>query len=143
MNARKKDPQSLPRGKDETRLVTVVREQWDKYKRQEERFSKDFALALINLHKQRAKPGSGTFVADLKTLKIPTMTAYRLMRLHGWEPVKDRPPRPKMPDTLVRDKLVTQAIGYLDQFAGAELRRQLAELIRELRNGLGDKLGRK
>jgi hypothetical protein len=79
---------SFPHGKDESRLVTVVREQWDKYQGQEKRFSKDFALALINLHKQEAKPGYGRFVAHLKELKIPKSTTYRLMRLHGWQPDK-------------------------------------------------------
>ncbi len=79
---------SLPSGKDESHLVTVVREQWDSYKAQEKRFSKAFALALIALHKQLAKPGHGSFVEKLHELRIPTSTAYRLMRLHDWQPDK-------------------------------------------------------
>jgi hypothetical protein len=90
-----KNNSSLPSGKDE-HLVTVVREQWHKYQVREKRFSKAVALALINLHKQHAKPGYGQFVARLKDLKIPTSTAYRLMRLHGWQP----------------DKKITRTKGY-------------------------------
>src|SRR6266705_1167468 len=82
--ARENDESSLPSGKDESRLITVARERWDAYQAQEKRFSKAFALALIALHKQLAKPGYGSFVEKLKELKIPTSTAYRLMRLHGW-----------------------------------------------------------
>ncbi len=49
----------VPSGTNETRLVTVVREKWEQYKTHEKRFSKDFALALIDLHKTEAKHGSG------------------------------------------------------------------------------------
>jgi hypothetical protein len=76
----------LPSGKDESRLVTVVREQWDAYQAKEKRFSKPVAMALIALHEQHAKPGYGCFVEKLEELKIPTSTAYRLMKLHGWQP---------------------------------------------------------
>ena len=82
---------SLPDGKDDSRLVTVVRERWDAYQAHEKRFSKALAEALINLHKQHAKPGYGQFVKRLEDLQIPTSTAYRLMRLHGW---KTSPPAP-------------------------------------------------
>jgi len=84
--AKEKQESSLPSGKDESRLVTVVREQWDAYQAQEKRFSKAFALALIALHKELAKPGYGRFVEKLEALKIRTSTAYRLMKLHGWQP---------------------------------------------------------
>jgi hypothetical protein len=70
-----KNKSSVPSGKDESHLVTVVREQWDAYQAKEKRFSKDFALALINLHKQLAKPGYGSFVTKMKDLKIPKSTA--------------------------------------------------------------------
>jgi hypothetical protein len=82
---RVKKDSSLPDGKDQ-RLITVVQEEWAKYQGQEKRFSKTFALALIDLHKQLAKPGHGSFVEKLKELKIPNSTAYRLMKLHGWQP---------------------------------------------------------
>jgi len=84
--AKENDQSSLPSGKDESRLVTVVREQWDAYQAQEKRFSRAFAVALIALHKQLAKPGYGSFVEKLEELKIPTSTAYRLMKLHDWQP---------------------------------------------------------
>jgi hypothetical protein len=78
---------SLPDGKDQAQhLVIVVRERWTAYQAREKRFSKDFALPLIALHKQLAKPGYGSFVEKLRELKIPTSTAYRLMKLHGWQP---------------------------------------------------------
>ena len=82
------DESSLPGGKDDSRLLTVVREQWGSYQAQEKRFSKPFAQALIDLHRQLAKPGYGSFVEKLNALKIPTSTAYRLMKLHGWQPDK-------------------------------------------------------
>jgi len=86
--SKRKSKSSVPTGKDKSNLLTVVREQWHKYQKQEKRFSKDFALALIKLHKHLAKPGYGTFVAKLEDLKIPKSTAYRLMALHGWKPEK-------------------------------------------------------
>jgi hypothetical protein len=77
---------SLPSGKDQTvRLTTVVREKWADYQRQEKRFSESFALALIKLHEYLARPGHGKFCDKLDELKIPTSTAYRLMKLHGWQ----------------------------------------------------------
>ena len=85
---------SVPSGTDETRLVTSVREQWHKYQGQEKRFSKDFALALIALHKKLAKPHCGLFQDKLKELKIPRSTAYRVMGLHGCKADK-RPIRAK------------------------------------------------
>jgi hypothetical protein len=142
--AMENDQSSLPSGKDESRLVTVVREQWDAYQAQEKRFSKEFALALIALHEQLAKPGYGSFVEKLKELKIPTSTAYRLMRVHGWQPDKrsneDKPALKNIPD-LDKGKAVVAAIHYLDQFhAGKEFRTKFAEFWRELRNELWDKI---
>jgi hypothetical protein len=108
---------SFPHGKDDkSRLLTVVREQWNKYQGQEKRFSKDFALALINLHKQEAKPGYGKFVVHLKDLKIPTSTAYRLMRLHGWEP-ENRIAKTYTPEQHRAERhsmLISQLGVYLD-----------------------------
>lgn len=79
---------SVPSGKDELRQVTAVREKWAEYQTKENRFSKEFAKALIELHKRLAKPGYGTFIESLKELKIPRMTAYRLMQSHGWKAEK-------------------------------------------------------
>ncbi len=107
---------SVPSGKDKSHLLTVVREQWDKYQKQEKRFSKDFALALIKLHKHLAKPGYGTFVKKLEDLKIPKSTAYRLMGLHGWKPPKRIPKTYTLEEhrTERRSMLISQLGAYLD-----------------------------
>lgn len=135
-----KNNSSLPSGKDQC-LVTVVREKWAAYQTQEKRFSKDFALALIALHKQLAKPGYGSFVEKLKELKIPTSTAYRLMRLHGWKPDKRSKPAPKAatPD-LDRGKAVVAAIHYLNQFQGEDFQTKFEEFVTQLRAEFADKL---
>ena len=133
-----KNNSSLPSGKDQ-RLVTVVREKWAAYQTQEKRFSKDFALALINLHKQEAKPGYGKFVAHLKDLNIPTSTAYRLMRLHGWKAEKRtaKPPLKSEDRTrLDRSKAVVAAIHYLNEFTGEDLQAKFSEFVEDLRSEL-------
>ena len=151
--ARENDESSLPSGKDESRLITVVRERWDAYQAQEKRFSKAFALALIALHKQLAKPGYGSFVEKLKELKIPTSPAYRLMRLHGWqsekritkEQAKERSSREQEESllTMFKNKALTEAGKYLDQFeAGKPFRAKFAEYWRELRTKFWDKIAR-
>lgn len=145
------DQSSLPRGKDESRLVTVVREQWGSYQAQEKRFSKAFALALIALHKQLAKPGYGSFVEKLEELKIPTSTAYRLMRLHGWQRekriTKEQGNKRSFHEqeelllTMFKNKALTEAGKYLDQFeAGKPFRAKFAEYWRELRSKFWQKI---
>jgi len=131
-----KNNSSLPSGKDQ-RLVTVVREKWAAYQTQEKRFSKDFALALINLHKQLAKPGYGSFVEELKELKIPPSTAYRLMRLHGWKAEKRKKQKPDLPatenDRIAKGQAITKAIGYFQRFKGADLQERFEQFVAELR----------
>jgi hypothetical protein len=136
------DESSLPGGKDDSRLLTVVREQWGSYQAHEKRFSKPFAQALIALHAQLAKPGYGSFVEKLKALKIPTSTAYRLMRLHGWQPNKQiSKPATKQPTPdLDKGKAVVAAIHYLNQFEGPQLREKFEEFLGELRSQFSDKL---
>src|ERR1700687_1848236 len=124
---------SLPSGKD---LVTAVRERWAAYQTQEKRFSKEFALALINLHKQLAKPGYGSFVENWNEWKIPTSTAYRLMRLHGWKAEK-RKQKPDLPaaenDRIAKGQAITKAIGYFQRFEGEDLRERFEQFVAELR----------
>lgn len=128
---------SVPSGTDETRLVTLVREQWHKYQGQEKRFSKDFALALIALHKKLAKPHCGLFQDKLKELKIPRSTAYRVMGLHGCKAekrdAKKSQPIPEELRTLARSKAVTAAIGFFSGLTGDELRKQFEGFVTELR----------
>jgi hypothetical protein len=128
---------SVPTGKDELRQVRVVRERWAEYQTKEKRFSKEFADALIDLHKHLAKPGHGTFGESLKELKIPRMTAYRLMQLHGWKAEKRKAEKKPIPNeesaTLARSKAVTAAIGFLSRFTGDELRKCFNEFCEELR----------
>ena len=130
---------SVPSGKDELRQVTVVRKAWAEYQTKEKRFSKKFADGLIDLHKHLAKPGHGTFGESLKELKIPRMTAYRLMQLHGWKADKrkaEKKPIPEEVQALVRCKAVTAAIGFLSGFTGDELRKCFDEFCAELRREL-------
>lgn len=138
--AKEDDVLSLPSGKDDSRLVTVVRERWDAYKAQEKRFSKEFALALIALHKQLAKPGYGKFVEKMKELKIPPSTAYRLMRLHGWKPEKQITKKKAATPDLDRGKAVVAAIHYLNQFAGEQFLQKFEDFLQELRMQFADKL---
>lgn len=149
--ARENNELSLPSGKDESRLITVVRERWNTYQAKEKRFSKAFALALIALHKQLAKPGYGTFVEKLEELKIPTSTAYRLMRLHGWQPekriLKEQAEKRSSREqeelllTMFKNKALTEAGKYLDQFeAGKPFRTKFAEYWRELRSKFWQKI---
>ena len=125
---------SVPNGKDESRLVTTVREQWDAYQVHEKRFSKAFALALINLHKQLAKPGYGSFVAKLTKLKIPKSTAYRLMRLHGWKPEKQTglPPKPAPDEVDRRSKVCKVFREYLGATSPEQCIRLTTELLQEI-----------
>lgn len=134
------DVSSLPSGKDDSRLVTVVRERWDAYKAQEKRFSKEFALALIALHKQLAKPGYGKFVEKMNELEIPPSTAYRLMRLHGWKSEKQITKKAAATPDLDRGKAVVAAIHYLNQFAGEEFLQKFEDFLQELRMQFVDKL---
>jgi hypothetical protein len=149
--ARENNESSLPSGKDESRLITVVRERWNAYQAQEKRFSRAFALALIALHKQLAKPGYGSFVEKLRELKIPTSTAYRLMRLQGWQPekriakeqTKGRSSREQEEFLLAmfKNKALTEAGKYLDQFeAGKPFRAKFAGYWRELRSKFWQKI---
>jgi len=135
MSIRQSNP-SFPLGKDELSQVTVVREAWVEYQKKEKRFSKDFALALIALHEQLAKPGHGMFWEHLKEMKIPRMTAYRLMQSHGWKAEKrkaGKKPQPEEVRTLARSKAVTAAIGFLSGFTGQELQERFDDFCEELR----------
>jgi hypothetical protein len=125
---------SLPTGKDESQLVTVVRQEWEKYKGQEKRFSKAFAEALIHLQKKLAKPGYGKFVAYLKGLNIPTSTAYRVMRLHGWKPEKqtDRSPKPGPDAAGLRSKLCKLFRVYLGAASSDQCTLLTTELLLEI-----------
>jgi hypothetical protein len=135
--ARHKRNPSFPTGKDEPREVIVVRESWIEYQTKEKRFSKVFALALIALHKHLAKPGHGSFWAHLKELKIPRMTAYRLMQLHGWKAEKRKAEKPKAmaeeeDNRIAKDQAITKAIGYFQCFEGETLREKFKQFCEEL-----------
>ncbi len=140
----KEDPRnepSFPTGKDEPRQVTVVRESWIEYQTKEKRFSKALALALIALHKHLAKPGQGTFWTHMKQLKVPRMTAYRLMRLHGWKAEKRKVEKPKAmaaeeDNRIAKDQAITKAIGYFQRFEGETLRDSFERFCEELRREL-------
>jgi hypothetical protein len=123
--------QSLPTGKD--RIAAL----WAEYRKQEQMFCEALAQELIALHKQLAKPHSGSFVLTLAELKIPTSTAYRLMRLHGWKPEQQKASRqekPLEPIELSKSKSIALVVRYLDRFAaGQEQQEQLEALIKELR----------
>jgi coproporphyrinogen III oxidase-like Fe-S oxidoreductase len=95
-SARPAQEESFPVGKDELQQLTQVTKAWAEYQTKEKQFSKDLALALIALNKELAKPGFGTFVENLKKLKIPHTTAYRLMKLHGWKLEKRKIEKPKI-----------------------------------------------
>jgi hypothetical protein len=131
-------------GFEETRTVTVVRERWAEFQKHEKHFSKELATALVDLNKLHAKPGSGKFEADLKELKIPKWTAYRVMALHypdwkGEGQKKDGKKEPtKLSSPLVFDKWVTDTIGYFDQFKDLDVRRNTWDRFKhEVESGLG------
>jgi hypothetical protein len=141
---------SLTDVKDETeekRLVRVCREKLVEFEKHEHHHSKELAAALIALHTLESKPRYGRFVECTKEIgfKHPQQ-AYRLMKMHGWKSIRKPAPPIKIAAeqlALIRSKAIIDAFGYLNQFVGAELKRERDQFVADLDKELGAKLGAK